>query len=81
MPELKPCPFCGGKAELIDENMILCEGDGISTHRMTPDQWNTRPEITDEDVERLVNRYADGLGAGHNYDDAMRAALKAYVKG
>lgn len=37
MPELKPCSFCGGNAELfVDEGVrVLCRRCGVSTGPMT----------------------------------------------
>lgn len=49
--ELKPCPFCGHKAELWEDMagswLIQCNGCGISTmHRwsqkMCIEEWNRR---------------------------------------
>jgi ssDNA-binding Zn-finger/Zn-ribbon topoisomerase 1 len=62
-PELKPCPFCGAKAEAIkreEDGYILvgCSGENnevcdLITCTMTPDEWNTRPI---EDKLRAANK-------------------------
>ena len=51
--KLKPCPFCGGKAELqsaVGEYWVLCltckvSSDSISNDDTIIKRWNTRVEI------------------------------------
>ena len=51
--ELKPCPFCGGRAELIDttdgEFYVECRKCGISTRAYV------RPETSKRRWDRRVN--------------------------
>jgi len=44
--ELKPCPFCGGKADQdIDNEWIFCIECGVGyAGRYRRKQWNTRPD-------------------------------------
>lgn len=57
--KLKPCPFCGGEAELYGEEMDYgvrckdednCEGkvDHFATERLAVKAWNRRVEVEDE---------------------------------
>ena len=53
-PELKPCPFCGGKARLLrgmfneyavactNDDCEFCGNDGKDYHEVI-NKWNTRP--------------------------------------
>ena len=55
MEELKPCPFCRGKARVIKESdpnliqyKVMCQNCGISTpfigsREQSEDTWNRRP--------------------------------------
>ena len=74
--ELKPCPFCGGEAELntIDESdstvinavwCIDCESEGgyYSTEAKAIKTWNTRtsePETYDE-IQAEINQLTEKL--------------------
>ena len=53
MAELKPCPFCGGKAKVFDDAgsyVIWCEScpGGVEDNYLTEDEivlaWNRRVE-------------------------------------
>ena len=62
--ELKPCPFCGGEAEIIDDAMgtiSRCRrcgaenGNGVygeGGHKLAAKDWNSRP-IEDEFAEKI----------------------------
>ena len=48
MEQLKPCPFCGGKAKIIypgGRKLVKCSGCGVTTSALEqyPEKhWNTR---------------------------------------
>lgn len=63
MTELKPCPFCGGAADLVEDDhggrlvfYVQCQRDGCdaaagtSPFRRTPaiEAWNRRTYVFDE---------------------------------
>lgn len=63
-PELKPCPFCGGKPYLANVEMVGCsyvvctdcrmQSDDMSKDRAV-DQWNRRADpLSDPRVVALV---------------------------
>ena len=58
MEKLKPCPFCGGEAELFMNDEIICNCGAIMTESEDTDVitlWNTRtPRLTVEDVEKCI---------------------------
>ena len=46
--ELKPCPFCGSKAERLEsvkpEGLVQCSSETCALDTwMSPDRWNRRP--------------------------------------
>lgn len=65
--ELKPCPFCGGEAEIIDDAMgtiSRCRycgaenGNGVygeGGHELALKDWNRRPieDAKDKEINRL----------------------------
>ena len=61
MSELKPCPFCGGEAEIYRHALVSwvrCKECGVDTPAALPqdeqldiDFWNTRAERTCENVD------------------------------
>ena len=54
MSDIKPCPFCGGKAEIRfggPYSIVRCSGCGVKTDPFISDEdaidaWNTRAERT-----------------------------------
>jgi Lar family restriction alleviation protein len=65
MGELKPCPFCRGKARVIKENdpdliqyKIMCQNCGVSTpfigsREQSEDTWNRRVALESDNTEVL----------------------------
>ena len=57
--ELKPCPFCNGKAEFEKDNgewLVFCERCGsmtvlFDTKPEAKEAWNTRPIEDKQEVE------------------------------
>jgi hypothetical protein len=60
MTELKPCPFCGGKAETDVppmRNEVTCTDCGAFA--LTVGAWNTRTDIANEAVVDLIAQNAE----------------------
>lgn len=85
--ELKPCPFCGGKAGIYSlakyEKEAYCENCGaVSNICMTKEEaveaWNRRAERTrhDDDERREVARRLRGL----DYSDLQESLICAYLE-
>ena len=87
--ELKPCPFCGGKAEYdndtgpLDEGFwewYQCQNCGAKQDSIT--EWNTRIPLPlppeSEAVEVIVAAFTGSLGMSLN--DAAKAAYAALRK-
>jgi hypothetical protein len=79
--ELKPCPFCGGKAWVFDGDSVGCEntcinGDPTDGDLPTFKTWNTRP-IEDElraDNKRLLD-FRSGHGMPSEADGPEEVTL------
>lgn len=67
--ELKPCPFCGGEAEICenldDKNLIcvVCRNCKSKSSWHVKDNkseaikaWNTRPQLSEEGVTNIVDK-------------------------
>lgn len=52
-PELKPCPFCGGKASLHHEGRAYCKNCGIENMFLLVDKWNSRP--IEDDLQQKID--------------------------
>lgn len=59
MEELKPCPFCGGKARLLvnDGVRVICSKCYVGTINMTDVMWQESNAV--ETVVATWNRRAD----------------------
>jgi Lar family restriction alleviation protein len=59
--KLKPCPFCGGKAELVKSNMTLTFADSFCVRCDNLGCFirpNTPHRLSDEDAINIWNRRA-----------------------
>ncbi|HOD09026.1 MAG TPA: Lar family restriction alleviation protein [Myxococcota bacterium] len=70
--KLKPCPFCGGGADLLEEDprqlatLVQCTECGASIPASTNEddairRWNTRTTFAPTVAERLEKRHANGF--------------------
>ena len=66
MPELKPCPFCGGKARLFVNGgvRVLCSKCYASTKILTDEL-----EYSSNAVETVIVEWNRRTDNGNNYDD------------
>lgn len=89
--KLKPCPFCGGNAEIIDDAMgtisrCRCcgaeNGNGVygeSGHKLAVKDWNSRP--IEDDLNEQIGRFKKYAEALENEIKELREALTFYAKG
>lgn len=85
--ELKPCPFCGGEAELNDCDDYVAYGCGnvackASAFSRTIQGWNTRtPRLTKEQREAVKEAiewiYETNEGGRQDVADKLRSAFGA----
>lgn len=89
--ELKPCPFCGGEAEIIDDAMgtiSRCQrcgaenGNGVygeGGYKLAAKDWNSRP--IEDDLNEQIGRFKKYAEALENEIKELREALTFYAKG
>lgn len=85
MPELKPCPFCGGKAELLSmgEKFTVSCGTGgcMASISWCPDDqsaiaaWNTRASDWIPCSERMPENETEGLIFCPDLCDRIKKAM------
>lgn len=72
--ELKPCPFCGGEADLFAKDTVSCSNSECSVHHIgiSVRTWNTRAlesavggTVEHLDTDRLVNAVKAVYYAAH----------------
>lgn len=54
MSKLRPCPFCGGKAKVIDKRYVACSGCGVRTPVYVDDPMLSPMPITDSLGEIMI---------------------------
>lgn len=84
--KLKPCPFCGGKAKLMDmgfPHWVYCEDCGAKLHGRTfcendsIDLWNRRAIGTCKDCKySYMGNYFRGYACSYNDDGTNPNTVK-----
>ena len=89
--KLKPCPFCGGEAEIIDAAMgtiSRCRrcgaenGNGVygeGGYKLAAKDWNSRQ--IEDDLNEQIGRFKKYAEALENEIKELREALTFYAKG
>ena len=89
--KLKPCPFCGGEAEIIDDAMgtiSRCRrcgaenGNGVygeGGYKLAAKDWNSRQ--IEDDLNEQIGRFKKYAEALENEIKELREALTFYAKG
>lgn len=89
--KLKPCPFCGGEAEIIDDAMgtisrCRCcgaeNGNGVygaEGHKLAVKDWNARP--IEDKLNEQIGRFKKYSAALEQEVKTLREALEKYAKG
>lgn len=78
MMKLKPCPFCGGEAELVNGWVLQWVRCKNCTAQIAPfkepydenaiEMWNCRVELTNLELdEKLQKKYDEGFMDGQDY--------------
>lgn len=87
--KLKPCPFCGGNAEIIDDAMgtisrCRCcgaeNGNGVYGkvgHKLAVKDWNSRP--IEDDLNEQIGRFKKYADALEKEVKTLRAALETIL--
>lgn len=87
--KLKPCPFCGGEAEMLGEDdgmyQVVCQNcaanidDFDDEKEVAAEKWNTR--TTEKDLNEQIGRFKKYAEALENEIKELREALTFYEKG
>lgn len=87
--KLKPCPFCGGEAEIIDDAMgtiSRCQRCGAENrngvygdggHKLAVKDWNSRP--IEDDLNEQIGRFKKYADALEKEVKTLRAALETIL--
>ena len=87
--KLKPCPFCGGEAEIIDDAMgaiSRCRrcgaenGNGVygeGGYKLAVKDWNSRP--IEDDLNEQIGRFKKYAAALEKEVKTLRAALETIL--
>lgn len=77
--ELKPCPFCGGKAEFISQCVLECQGEccnvrtlGVQGKEEMIRVWNIRVS----DQEATIKSLQDQIAAREEENEKLTACLE-----
>lgn len=83
--ELKPCPFCGGEAELFEGYSlshvycINCDAQTDGLKNAAVELWNTRP--IEDALNEQIGRFKKYSAALEEEVKTLQEALEKYAKG
>lgn len=88
MGELKACPFCRGKARVIQESdpdliqyKVMCQNCGVSTpfigsREQSEDTWNRRVAPESDNAQLYLKAYQNLLQKAENLNETLLKKLK-----